>query len=232
MGWQSQPVLSWRFGQWLTQGRVHGFSPAWTAKIKGGHRSIWGVYEHHGVSEKEYTPKKCFFFMRQMKIQKNVCSIVSDKPTWTARAVLTQHRLRWTDIFTSTHSPAVARNATSKGLARFLSLTSLEKLNCKTEYDLWLSNADTLGPRYFSTPFEYYVLVTVQGLKSNTSIIIDRTKEPSLEIGKKNRDCGEFVRILPKLGTPETIPTHPNPFVSHLLSKWLPYPNHCSCISM
>lgn len=88
-------------------------------------RCVWkGVY-----------PKEVFFFMRQMKIQKNVCSIVSDKPTWTARAVLTQHRLRWTDIFTSTHSPAVARNATSKGLARFLSLTSLEKLNCKTEYE-------------------------------------------------------------------------------------------------
>ena len=105
-----------------------------------------------------------------------------------------------------------------KGWQGFLSLTSLEKLNCKTEYDLWLSNADTLGPRYFSTPFEYYVLVTVQGLKSNTSIIIDRTKEPLvLRSGKRTGTvenlCGSCLNLEP-LKQSQLIPTHLFPIYS------------------
>ena len=126
----------------LTFWSVADTRPACTAFHRLGQRKSREDIDPFGESmnitvclKRSIPQRSVFFFMRQMKIQKNVCSIVSDKPTWTARAVLTQHRLRWTDIFTSTHSPAVARNATSKGLARFLSLTSLEKLNCKTEYE-------------------------------------------------------------------------------------------------
>ena len=99
---------------------------------------------------------------------------------------------------------------------------------------LWLSNADILGvSRLHSNTMSLW---TCRGLKAIHPSSMMETKEPLVwksgqRTGAVENFCGSCLNLEPH--NPNSSQTIGFPSTHRLFSgKWVPYPNHCSCISI